>query len=68
MGGEEDGASAIAVTQEAAQKVQMLEKERDSYKAERHMYQMKCLTAEELIETMQKEKLVLEVCMAQSSM
>ena len=56
----EDGAS-VRSSQEAAQKVQQLEAERDSYKAERHMYQMKWLAAEDLLEAMKNEKQSLEV-------
>ena len=57
----EDGASAVALTQEAAQKVQLLERERDSLKAERHMYQMKWLAAEDMLEAVKSEKQSLEV-------
>ena len=57
----EDGSSAVALTQEAAQKMQQLERERDSFKAERHMYQMKWLAAEDTIESVKSEKQSLEV-------
>ena len=61
VGGGKDGSSAIALTQEAAQKVQQLERERDSLKAERHMYQMKWLAAEDVMEAVKSEKQSLEV-------
>ena len=49
----EDGAS-VHSSQEAAQKVQQLEAERDTY-------QMKWLAAEDLLEAMKNEKQSLEV-------
>ena len=63
VGSEDDGSSATALTQEAAQKMQQLEKERDSFKAERHMYQMKWLATEDLLEVMKTDKQSLEVVM-----
>ena len=56
----EDGTS-VCSSQEAAQKVQQLEAERDSCKAERHMYQMKWLATEDLLGVMKNEKQSLEV-------
>ena len=61
VGGRKDGSPTVALTQEAAQKVQQLERERDSLKAERHMYQMKWLAAEDVMEAVKSEKQSLEV-------
>ena len=61
VGGGEDESSAIALTQEAARKVQQLERERDSLKAERHMYQMKWLAAEDMLEAVKSDRQSLEV-------
>ena len=63
VGSEDDVFSGTALTQEAAQKMQQLEKERDSFKAERHMYQMKWLATEDLLEVMKTDKQSLEVVM-----
>ena len=60
MGYEADESSAT-LTQEAAQKVQQLERERDSLKAERYMYQMKCLAAEDMLEAVKSDRQSLEV-------
>ena len=57
----EDGSSAVALTQEAAQKVQLLEKERDSLKAERHMYQMKWLATEDMMEAVKNDRQSVQV-------
>ena len=51
----------VKSSQEAAQKVQQLERERDSLKAERHMYQMKCLAAEDMLEAVKNDRQSLEV-------
>ena len=56
--GGEDESSATA---QAAQKVQQLERERDSLKAERHMYQMKWLAAEDMLMAMKNDRKSLEV-------
>ena len=61
VGGEKDGSSAIALTQEADRKMQLLERERDSLKAERHMYQMKWFAAEDMLMTMKNDRKSLEV-------
>ena len=61
MGGGKDGSSAIALTHEAAQKVQQLERERDSLKAERYMYQMKWLATEDMMEAVKKHRQSIEV-------
>ena len=61
VGRGEDESSTTVLTQEAAQKVQLLESERDSLKAERHMYQMKWLAAEDILEVVKNEKQSLEV-------
>ena len=61
VGGGKDGSPTVALTQEAAQKVQLLERERESLKAERHMYQMKWLAAEDMMEAVKSEKQSLEV-------
>lgn len=61
VGSGEDGSSATALTQEAAQKMQLLERERDNFKAERHLYQMKWLAAEDIMEAMKKDKQSLQV-------
>ena len=63
VGGGKDGSSAIALIQEAAQKVQLLERERDSLKAERHMYQMKWLAAEDMLEAVKNDRQSIEVPM-----
>ena len=57
----EDGSSTIALSQEAAQKVQLLENERDSLKAERHMYQMKWLAAEDMMEAVKNDRQSIQV-------
>ena len=56
--GGEDESSATA---QAAQKVQQLESERDSLKAERYMYQMKWLATEDMLKTMKNDRKSLEV-------
>ena len=56
--GGEDESSATA---QAAQKVQQLESERDSLKAERYMYQMKWLATEDMLKTMKDDRKSLEV-------
>ena len=61
VGGGKDRLSAMALTQEAAQKVELLESERDSLKAERNMYQMKWLAAEDMLEAMKSDRQSLEV-------
>ena len=61
VGGGKDGSSAIALTQEAAQKVQQLESERDSLKAERHIYQMKWLATEDMLAAVKTDRQSLEV-------
>ena len=61
VGGGKDGSSAIALTQEAAQKVQLLESERESLKAERYMYQMKWLAAEDMLETVKSDRQSIQV-------
>ena len=61
VSGGKDGSSALALTQEAVQKVQQLERERDSLKAERHMYQMKWLAAEDMLEAVKGDRQSLEV-------
>ena len=61
MGSGKDESSTTVLTQEAAQKVQQLESERDSLKAERYMYQMKWLAAEDMLEAVKSEKQSLEV-------
>ena len=53
--------STTVVTQEAAQKVLLLESERDSLKAERHMYQMKWLAAEDMLVAVKNGRKSLEV-------
>ena len=58
VGSGEGGSSATVLTQQA---VQLLGKERDSFKAERHLYQMKWLAAEDIMEAMKNEKQALEV-------
>ena len=57
----EDGSSATAPTQEAAQKVEQLERERDTFKAERHMYQMKWLATEDMLEAVKNDRKAIEV-------
>ena len=61
VGGGKDESPTVALTQEAAQKVQQLESERDSLKAERHMYQMKWLAAEDMLEAVKSDRQSLEV-------
>ena len=61
VGGGRGGSSVTVLTQEAAQKVQLLERERDSLKAERYMYQIKWLAAEDMLEAVKSEKQSLEV-------
>ena len=61
VGGGRDRLSAIAQTQEAAQKVQLLESERDCLKAERYMYQMKWLAAEDMLEAVKNDRQSIEV-------
>ena len=58
---EGDGTSATVLIRESTQKVQLLEAERNSYRAERHMYNMKWIAAEDMLETVKKEKQCLEV-------
>ena len=58
VGSGEDESSATAQTQEA---VQLLVRERDSFKAERHLYQMKWCAAEDTLQAMKKEKQALEI-------
>ena len=54
----DDETSATAQTQES---VQLLVRERDSFKGERHLYQMKWLAAEDMLQAMRNEKQSLEV-------
>ena len=61
MGSGEDESSVTVPTQAAAQKVQLLESERDSLKAERYMYQMKWLATEDMLKTMKNDRKSLEV-------
>ena len=61
VGGGKDRSSAIVLTQEAAQKLQQLERERDSLKAERHIYQMKWLAAEDMLEAVKIDRQSLQV-------
>ena len=61
VGDGKDGSSAIALTQEAARKMQQLERERDSLKAERYMYQMKWLAAEDMLEAVKSDRQSIEV-------
>ena len=61
VGSGEDESSTTVLTQEAAQKVQLLEKERDSLKAERHMYQMKWLATEDMLETVKDDRQSIQV-------
>ena len=61
VGSGEDESSTTVLTQEAAQKVQQLERERDSLKAERHMYQMKWLATEDMLETVKDDRQSIEV-------
>ena len=56
-----DGSSTIALSQVAAQKVQQLERERDSLKAERHMYQMKWLATEDMLEAVKNDRQSIQV-------
>ena len=61
VGNGEDESSTTVLTQEAARKVQLLESERDSLRAERHMYQMKWLAAEDMLETVKSDRQSIEV-------
>ena len=61
VGSGEDESSTTVPTQEAAQKVQQLESERDSLKAERHMYQMKWLAAEDMLEAVKNDRQSIQV-------
>ena len=61
VGSEEDETSTTVLTQEAAQKVQQLERERDSLKAERHMYHMKWLATEDMLEAVKNDRQSLQV-------
>ena len=61
VGSGEDRSSATVLTQEAAQKAQLLESERDSLKAERHMYQMKWLAAEDMLEAVKNDRQSIQV-------
>ena len=61
VGSGEDGSSTTVLTQEAAQKVHLLESERDSLKAERHMYQMKWLATEDMLEAVKNDRQSLQV-------
>ena len=61
VGSGEDESSTTVLTQETAQKVQLSESERDSLKAERHMYQMKWLAAEDMLMAMKNDRQSLEV-------
>ena len=61
VGSGEDDSSVTHLTQEAVQKLQLLESERDSLKAERHMYQMKWLAAEDMMEAMKNDRQSLQV-------
>ena len=61
VGSGEDESSTTVLTQEATQKVQLLESERDSLKAERHMYHMKWVATEDLLETVKNDRQSLQV-------
>ena len=61
VGSGEDESSTTVLTQEAAQKVQQLERERDSLKAERHMYQMKWLATEDMLEAVKNDRQSIQV-------
>ena len=61
VGSGEDESSTTVLTQEAAQKVQLLEKERDSLKAERHMYQMKWVATEDMLEAVKNDRQSIQV-------
>ena len=61
VGSGEGELSVTVPTQEAAQKVQLLETERDSLKAERHMYQMKWLDAEDMMEAVKNDRQSIQV-------
>ena len=61
VGSGEDESSTTVLTQEAAEKVQLLRRERDSLKAERHMYQMKWLAAEDMLEAVKNDRQSIEV-------
>ena len=58
---EGDGSSASVLVRESTQKVQLLEAERNSYRAERHMYHMKWIAAEDMLKALKKEEHCLEV-------
>ena len=55
------GEDELSATAQAAQKVQQLESERDSLKAERYMYQMKWLAAEDMLMAMKNDRKSIEV-------
>ena len=60
--GSGEGESSITIlTQAAAQRVQLLESERDSLKAERHMYQMKWVATEDMLTAVKNDRQSLEV-------
>ena len=61
VGSGEDVASTTVLTQEAAQKLQLLERERDSLKVERHMYQMKWLATEDMLQTVKDDRQSIQV-------
>ena len=61
VGSGEDESSTTVLTQEAAEKVQLLERERDSLKAERHMYHMKWLATEDMLEAAKNDRQSLQV-------
>ena len=61
VGSGEDESSTTVLTPEAVQKVQLLEKERDSLKAERHMYQMKWLATEDMLEAVKNDRQSIQV-------
>ena len=61
VGSGEGELSVTHLTQEAAQKLQLLESERDSLKAERHMYQMKWLAAEDMMEAVKNDRQSIQV-------
>ena len=56
-----DKSSTSVLAQETTWKLQLLERERDSLKAERYMYQMKWLATEDMLGTVKSEKQSLEV-------
>ena len=61
VGSGEDESLTTVLTQEAAQKVQLLEKERDSLKAERYMYHIKWLATQEMLEIVKNDKQSIQV-------